>query len=174
MKTTEILDLTAFISRSGSELVTDTRAVAIAFGKQHKNVIRTIERMLVSARPLIAGHARLNFEPTSYVDGQGRRQPMFRMTDKGLSELAMGFSGDDAREVRIRFVNAFEEVSARLDRAERSITQQLLDLERREVPSKVKGQIGSRLMNERRREKPEFAAERSVLEQVSQPSLLPN
>jgi Rha family phage regulatory protein len=167
----ETLDLTAFIVRDGRDLITDSRAVAIAFGKRHKNVLQTIDRMLRSGRPLIAEHARLNFQPCAYEGGNGKKEPMFRMTAKGLSELAMSFSGDDAREVRIRFLNAFEEVASRLERAERSITERMHALELREAPSKVKGQVGSRLMNERRREKPEFQAERSVLEALAQPKL---
>lgn len=31
------------------------------------------------------------------------------------------------------------------------------------MPSRVKGQIGSKLMNERRREKPDFADQRALL-----------
>lgn len=166
-----IHDLTAFIARDGAELVTDSRAVALAFKKRHKNVLRTIDAMLRSRRPLIAEHARLNFEPSTYKDPTGRDLLMFKMTAKGLSELAMGFSGDDAREVRIRFLNAFDEVAERLARSERSITTQLLELERREMPSQVKGRIGSKLMNERRKEKPVFAEARAVLEALSQPML---
>lgn len=167
-------DLTAFIDRRGGELVTDSRAVALAFRKRHKNVLRTIERMRSSSRPLIAEHARLNFEPCSYAGKNGKTEPMYRMTEKGLSELAMGFSGDDAREVRIRFLNAFEKVAERLASAERSITSMLHDLELREAPSVVKGQIGSRLMNERRREKPVLAQERSTLMAKAQPGLFLN
>ena len=166
-----IEDLTVFIARDGAELVTDSRAVALAFGKRHKNVLQTIERMLHSVHPEIAQHGRLNFQPSSYVNAQGKRQPMYRMTAKGLSELAMSFSGDQSRVIRIRFLNAFEEVAERLARAERTIAEQLLDLERREMPSKVKGQIGSKLMNERRVEKPAFADERRVLESIAQPAL---
>lgn len=166
-----IEDMTVFIARDGAELVTDSRAVALAFGKRHKNVLRTIDRMRASGRTLIAEHARLNFEPCTYSGQNGKTEPMYRMTAKGLSELAMGFSGDDAREVRIRFLNAFEEVEARLARAERTITEQLLDLERRELPSKIKGQIGSKLMNERRIEKPAFTEERNTLEAIAQPAL---
>lgn len=165
-------DLTVFIARDGEQLVTDSRAVAIAFGKRHKNVLQTIERMMVSARPLIAEHYRLNFQPVTYIDHKGERRPMFRMTAKGVSELAMGFSGDDAREVRIRFLNAFEAVALRLAQAERTITQQLHELALREKPSEVKGQIGSQLMHERRREKPEFQAQRKRLEEIQQPPLL--
>lgn len=167
-------DLTAFIDRRGGELVTDTRAVALAFKKRHKNVLRTIDRMRNSQRPEIAEHYRLNFEPVDFHDAKGERRPMYRMTAKGLSELAMSFSGDDARVIRIRFLNAFEAVAERLAQAERTITSMLHDLERRELPSVIKGQIGSKLMNERRKEKPVFAVERAVLMEKVQPSLLLN
>ncbi len=164
-------DLTVFITKSGNELITDSRAVAIAFGKRHKNVLRTIDAMRASKHPEIATHYGLNFEPGSYPDEQGQMRPMYRMTSKGLSELTMSFSGDKSRVIRIRFLNAFEEVAQRLANAEKSITEMLLDLERKETPSKVKGQIGSKLMNERRKEKPEFAAQRAALESIAQPAL---
>lgn len=167
-------DLTAFIDRRGGELVTDSRAVALAFKKRHKNVLRTIERMRASSRPLIAEHARLNFEPCCYAAKNGKTEPMYRMTQKGLSELAMGFSGDDAREIRIRFLNAFEKVAERLACADRTITAMLHELELREAPSVVKGQIGSRLMNERRKEKPLLAQERATLMEKAQPGLFLN
>ncbi len=166
-----INDLTAFIAREGAELVTDSRAVALAFKKRHKNVLQTIDRMRDSKRPEIVEHHRLNFQPVDFLDAKGERRPMYRMTAKGLSELAMSFSGEDARVIRIRFLNAFEEVADRLARAERSITQQLLELERRELPSMVKGKIGSKLMNERRKEKPIFAEERATLMAAAQPGL---
>lgn len=107
-----INDLTAFIARDGTELVTDSRAVALAFKKRHKNVLRTIDRMRNSKHPEIAEHARLNFEPTMYTvpggKGATRQETMHKMTAKGLSELAMSFSGDESRIIRIRFLNAFE------------------------------------------------------------------
>lgn len=174
----DFTDLTAFIDRHAGELVTDSRAVALAFGKRHKNVLRIIDRMLRSGHPLIAEHARLNFEPTMYVvagpKGATRQEPMYRMTAKGMSELAMSFSGDKARVIRIRFLNAFEAVAERLARAERTITEMLHELERRELPSKAKGQIGSQLMNERRVEKRDFAGERATLMEKAQPGLFLN
>ncbi|MEQ1683469.1 MAG: Rha family transcriptional regulator [Burkholderiaceae bacterium] len=99
--------------------------------------------MLANDRDVISEHARLNFEPVTYAGGNGESRPMFRMTAKGLSELAMSFIDDDAREVRIRFLYAFEEVAQRLARTDKTITDQLHALERREMPSKLKGQIGS-------------------------------
>ena len=164
-------DLTAFIASDGFELVTDSRAVALAFKKRHENVLRTVEKMRTSKHPEISTSAELNFEPSTYKDSTGLRLPMFKITAKGFSELAMSFSGDNARIIRIRFLNAFDEVAERLARAERSIADRLLELERREMPSVVRGQVGSRLMNQRRREKPIFEEERAILMAISQPGL---
>lgn len=75
-------DLTAFIDRQGKELVTDSRAVALAFKKRHKNVLRTIDRMRSSNHQEIAEHYRLNFEPVEFQDAKGERRPMYRMTAK--------------------------------------------------------------------------------------------
>lgn len=167
-----ITDLTVFIAKQGNELVTDSRAVAIAFGKQHRNVMRSIREMRASTHPEIAEHGLLNFEQCSYVNAQGKAQPMFRMTADGLSELAMSFTGDTARVVRIRFIAAFREVARRLEAAERSILDLLHQHDRRAAVSETKGRIGSKLMNERRKEKPALADEASRLAGLAQPSLL--
>jgi len=65
-------------------------------------------------------------------------------------------------------------VAERLAAADRTITAMLHDLERREVPSAVKGQIGSKLMNERKTEKRGFAVERTLLMEKAQPGLFLN
>lgn len=166
------IDLTVFIAKQGDELVTDSRAVAIAFGRRHADVLKTIERMLFSLHVEIRQHGERNFSLTSYVDKQGREKPMFCMTAKGLSELAMGFTGDQSRIVRIRFVNAFEAVAARLASTEQSILDLMRQHDRRAAASEAKGRIGSKLMNERRKEKPALADEADRLTSIAQPSLL--
>jgi Rha family phage regulatory protein len=165
-------DLTVFIAKQGDELVTDSRAVAVAFGKKHKDVLRVIDRMRLSSRQIIAAHAERSFAPSSYVDVSGRSLPLYQMTAKGLSELAMGFNGDDAREVRIRFLNAFDVVSQRLVSAERSLIELLHQHDRRSAISETKGLIGSRLMNERKKEKSALMDEFGRLQAIAQPSLL--
>ena len=170
----DFFDLTAFIDRQGNELVTDSRAVALAFKKRHRDVLRVINSMHKSEHPEVVKHTGRNFALSSYRDSTGREMPMYRMTAKGMTELTMGFTGEQARIVRIRFVNAFEAVAERLAQAERSITAMLHDLERREVPSVVKGQIGSKLMNERKVEKRDYAEERASLMAKAQPGLFLN
>lgn len=103
--------LNEFIAREGNTLVTDSRAVTLAFGKRHKNVLQSIEKKRASLRPMIAEHAGLNFQPGIYADENGQRRPMYHLTAEGLTELTMGFSGDDACEVRILFIEAFKELA---------------------------------------------------------------
>lgn len=167
----QTLDLTVFITRDGEELITDSRAVAIAFKRQHRNVRRIIDAMLVSQHAEIREHAAQHFERSSYVDSTGRRQVMYRMTRAGFAELAMGFTGDLSRILRIRFLNAFEEVTQRLQRAEKTITEMLNDHSKRAAVSETKGRIGSQLMHERRREKPALKEEESALLAAAQPAL---
>ena len=168
----ETIDLTIFIAREGNDLVTDSRAVAIAFGKRHKDVLRAIDKRMRSLRPAISEHYRRNFAPVEFVDAKGERRPMYRMTAKGLAELTMGFSGDDACEVRLRFLDAFDEMAARLAQAEKSITEMLHDFSKRAAVSESKARIGSLLMHERRREKPALKEEQAALQSLAQPSLL--
>lgn len=59
----------------------------------------------------MANQGRHSGVPMSFCDTYGREQTAFRMTAKGLSELAMGFTGDQSRVIRIRFLNAFEAVA---------------------------------------------------------------
>lgn len=165
------LDLTVFITRDGDELITDSRAVAIAFGRRHTEVMRSIGRMAKSHHPEIVEHYRRNFASVDYSDQKGERRPMYRMTQKGLAELAMGFTGEPSRVIRIRFLNAFEEVASRLERAEKSITQMLHEHSKRAAVSETKGRIGSLLMHERRREKPALKDEENALLAVAQPAL---
>jgi Rha family phage regulatory protein len=166
-----IADLAVFITNDGKELLTDSRAVAIAFGKQHKNVLRDIERMRRSEHPEIANHGRLNFEPVEYTDAKGERRPMYRMTADGLSELAMSFTGDLSRVTRIRFLAAFRAVEQRLLNAEKTILQMLHDHDRRSAVSESKARIGSMLMHSRRKEKPALVDEEARLKELTQPSL---
>jgi hypothetical protein len=53
---------------------------------------------------LIARHYRLNFEPTSFQvagpRGGARSEPLYCVTAKGLSELGMSLTGNEARFIR--------------------------------------------------------------------------
>lgn len=160
------------VTLDGDHLVTDSRIVAKVFGKQHKNVLRAIDEMRNSDIPEIAEHGRLNFEPSSYVNSQRKTQPQYRMTKDGLSELAMSFTGDEARVCRIRFIAAFNAMAEQIAAGEKNLWQKMQTLIAAETASHVKASFGSHLMLSRKRELPKFRSERAELEAAIQPTLL--
>jgi Rha family phage regulatory protein len=85
------------------EPMTDSLIVAVRFGYEHKNVLRKIDQLDCTDE-----FGRLNFEPTSYVDSQGKQQRMFRMTEKGFLFLASRFVGPAAGAWMEKFIEAFQ------------------------------------------------------------------
>ena len=82
--------------------------VAETFGKEHKNVLKDIREMDCSEE-----FGRLNFELSSYLNSQNKRQPMYYMTRDGFTMLVMGYTGEKAmkfKEAYIRQFNAMEKV----------------------------------------------------------------
>lgn len=108
------------------EPMTTSLAVAEHFGKLHKNLLRDIEAILPN---LPEHYRRLNFEPSSYVNGQNKNQPMYRLTRTGFTLIAFGFTGQQAFEWKIRYIEAFDSMERELARriaAEQETVQALL------------------------------------------------
>jgi Rha family phage regulatory protein len=98
--------------------ITTSREVAKRFGKQHKNVLRAIEQVLVDSPD--PQFSRLNFEPRDYVDGRGKTYPEYLLTHNGFALLAMRFTGREAMAWQIAFLDAFNAMEAELhERTER-------------------------------------------------------
>lgn len=81
----------------------DSRDIAGHFGKQHKNVLRDIDKAMEE----LGDFGRLNFEPISYLDTANRPQRAFSLTRDGFSYIAMGFTGVKAAEWKIKYLSAF-------------------------------------------------------------------
>lgn len=94
-----------------ADLRTTSRIIAQCFEKRHDNVLRDI-RSLIDANP---DWGVLNFEYTPYVDPQnGQTYQMYEMTRDGYSMLVMGFTGRKALDWKIRFLEAFNAMEAKL------------------------------------------------------------
>ena len=89
--------------------------VARHFGKEHKNVLRDIERLTVD---LEEDFCRLNFEPTSVPvrmpKGGFRDEPAYRLSRDGFTLLAMGFTGKRALAWKVRYIQAFNAMEAEI------------------------------------------------------------
>lgn len=88
---------------SEGRFVCDSRDIAIHFGKQHKNVLRDIDKALEE----LGEFGRLNFEPSSYRNEQNKVQRAFSLTRDGFTILAMGFTGAEAMAWKVKYIDAF-------------------------------------------------------------------
>lgn len=82
--------------------------VSKKFGKEHKNVLRDIKE-------LIEQHSKefgqLNFEPSNYLNKQGKTQPMYQMTFDGFMMLVMGYKGKQYAKIKEWYVTKFREMT---------------------------------------------------------------
>lgn len=105
-----------------ASLKTNSRIIAEAFGKQHKDVLRAIKNMECSA-----DFTERNFAPSEYVDATGRSLPQMLMTRDGFSFLVMGFTGKEAAIWKEKFIAAFNAMEDRLRAESRAATIDLND-----------------------------------------------
>ena len=101
--------------------------LAKRFSKQHKDVLRAIDNLLVD---LPEEFNRRNFTPIAYQDARGRSQRAFEMSRDGFSIVAMGFTGREAALWKIRFLEAFNAMENELKLyAERDLISRICALE---------------------------------------------
>ena len=84
------------------KLWTDSLIIAGSFGREHKNVLRSIEQLIDDG-----AIDRLNFEPISYTDSRNREQRIIRLDERAFL-IAMPFiGGRKARQGQAQLVDAF-------------------------------------------------------------------
>ena len=98
------------VEQHEGKAVTSSMKVAEVFGKQHKNVIQAIEKLLEDQDVF----NRLNFQPVEYVDAKGEKRPMYEMDRDGFTLLAMGFTGKQALQFKLSYIDAFNKAEALL------------------------------------------------------------
>ena len=92
-----------------NQLVTDSRQVAEAFGKRHDNVIATVRGLLKNKDT-----QQMFYETTYHNEQNGQDYKMYLMNRDGFSLLVMGFTGPEALEWKIKYINAFNEMEKKL------------------------------------------------------------
>jgi Rha family phage regulatory protein len=98
-----------FMSTDGLPFTT-SRAIAERFGKNHKNVLKIIKKLL-SDMP-VPEFGRLHFEPSSYLNAQQKTQPEYKLTHDGFALLVMGFTGKEAMAWKVAFLTAFNQMES--------------------------------------------------------------
>ncbi len=99
------------LSQSNGIVTADSRMIAEHFGKQHKDVLRTIDDL---AEQTSAQKSADLFLPSTYRDAYGREQRNYQMTRDGFSLLVMGFTGSEALAWKLKYIDAFNRMEAAL------------------------------------------------------------
>lgn len=100
------------VFRRDGQPITSSRTVADIFGKQHKNVLRDIDRIITMAPDL-----RLSFEPEMLAvpTGKGgtRHVRGYTMNKRGAALLIMGFTGPEALRWKNKLLDMFDHMAER-------------------------------------------------------------
>ena len=92
-----------------NEVVVSSRDVAEKFGKEHRHVLESIREIIK------AENSALTFyQENTYKAGTGKSYPEYLMNRDGFTLLAMGFTGKDALQWKLKYIAAFNEMEAKL------------------------------------------------------------
>lgn len=101
----------AVVMKDGHATTTSLK-VAEIFGKQHKDILRSINNL-----DFPEDFARRNFAPSSYVNSQNKVQPLYNLTKDGFTFLVMGYTGPKAAQFKVAYIQRFNEMETALQQA---------------------------------------------------------
>ena len=110
------------LSEKNGQVLASSREVAEKFGKAHGSILKTIcgetrngkhvnglcDEILASGNPLTK-----YFIKSTYMN-RGKEYPEYLMTRDGFSLLAMGFTGKEAVEWKLKYIEAFNQMEEKL------------------------------------------------------------
>lgn len=97
--------LTALVVPQGDSIPrVSSLAIAESFGKNHKYVLQKIKEIMAFCPSAFNGP---NFRPVEYEDAKGQWRPQFLLTRDAFSLLVMGFTGAEALNWKLRYIEAF-------------------------------------------------------------------
>ena len=108
------------VRMEADEMVTDSRNVAAVFGKAHNHVMRDIEDL----KKDVSNFGQI-FHETYMPDTYGRDQRVYLMNRDGFTLLAMGFTGSEAMQFKLKYLEAFNKLEAFYNSPEQIMTRAL-------------------------------------------------
>ena len=102
--------MNTLVEIKNNQVVVNSRDVAEHFGKRRDHVLRDIEELIRKDPPKIGEMFHRVETPDSY----GRMQKSYYMNRDGFSLLVMGFTGKEAIEWKLKYIEAFNEMEKKL------------------------------------------------------------
>lgn len=116
-------EITITYDNDHQQPVVSSLQVAENFGKQHKHVLEAIEKIRAENSAVTE-----MFYETTYKTGTGKNYKMHLMTRDGFSLLVMGFTGKDALEWKIKYIQAFNAMEQQIKDGLPTTPEEKLDL----------------------------------------------
>lgn len=110
-------EISVVLDNEHNQLVVSSLQVAKNFGKRHDKLISEIERMYgeLTDKWCAQNGGDPLFYKTTYIHEQNKQQyPMFLMNRDGFSLLVMGFTGKEAMNWKLKYIQAFNAMEKRL------------------------------------------------------------
>lgn len=85
--------------------VVSSRVVAEDFGKRHANVLQTVDELIKTENSVMT-----LFIESSYKAGTGKQYKEYLLTRDGFSLLVMGFTGKEALQWKLHYIEAFNKM----------------------------------------------------------------
>lgn len=102
---------TPLVVLNNKQAVTTSLSIAKSFGKEHRNVLRDIEGLLKNEQ------TKHFFYEGNYEHPQNKqRYRMFYMNRDGFTLLVMGFTGKEALDFKLKYIEAFNKMEVELSK----------------------------------------------------------
>lgn len=106
--------INSLIQVKENKTVTTSLLVAEKFGKNHSHVLRDINNLILKIEENPILDAPRFFEKSEYITEQNKKASMYYLNRDGFTLLAMGFTGKEALEWKLKYIQAFNEMEKRL------------------------------------------------------------
>lgn len=99
------------LQKQNGQVVVSSRVVAERFGKQHKDVLESIRNLEVQ---MSTAEFSALFILSTYKASNGKINPEVLMKRDGFTLLAMGFTGAEALQWKLKYIEAFNKMEQAL------------------------------------------------------------
>lgn len=153
------------------ELCASTEAIALGYGMNHRAVLQLLKRYMAQIE--IFGPCA--FEVRVAQRAQGGGTPVeFALLNEHQAMFLLSLMRNTAAvvEFKVRLIQEFARMAETLHNRDLTMWERRIRLEAKDLTSKAKGSMGSKLMLGRKKEIPQIDTERFLLDSAMQPTLL--
>ena len=107
--------MNALVEQTSFGITTSSRTVAEVFGKEHQHVLRDVD-VILKRRPECASKFGRTSADVPMPNGGVRQVRAYEMNRDGFTLLAMGFTGEEALDWKLAYIDAFNRMEEEITR----------------------------------------------------------